>query len=363
MGTQRLGGLLRATGLEQHSESAVRLFGRMLEPWGHRSLTERPTWPSYIGDDHTPAELSLTVGGSREARFIVEPLGDRPSLISNQSAALKLIESLASDFAIDLGRFNRVRDLFCPADPRGRFTIWIAVAFSANRQPDFKVYLNPSARGPGQASAVMGEALARLGFPAAWPGAARTLLGRGPELDELTYFSLDLSGSPDARVKVYARHLGATPEDLERAASLSTSYRAGDVIAFLNTMAPGVEMFAGRPPSTCLTFTGGHESLPVAATTHLPINDYAPDDGAVRRRVVQCLGQFGIADAAYTRAIDSFADRPLERGIGMHSYVSFRRYCGSGRVTAYLALEAYSPGTVEAHPSTAESGIIDLRRG
>jgi hypothetical protein len=350
-------------GLAQHSESAVRLFSRMVEPWGHRTLTEHPPWPSYVGDDNTPVEFSVTFDATPELRFIVEPLGERPSLVSNQNAALGLLESLASEFDIDLSRFNRVRDLFCPAKPCGRFSVWIAASFSSGRRPEFKIYLNPHSQGSKQAPALLNEAFARLGFPGASPVISRSLLGRGAELDELTYFSLDLSSSPDARVKVYARHARCTVEDLEAAASSSASYRPGDVATFLHTMAPGVEVFGGRAPSTCLTFTSAQGVGPVAATTHFPINDYAPHDGEVAQRVRQCLTHFGIAAAPYCRALDSFADRPLERGIGMHSYVSFRRYGGRGRVTAYLALEAYSPGTVAGPTSSAESGIIDLRRG
>jgi Tryptophan dimethylallyltransferase len=362
MGAQRIVGLTQAMGLAQHTESAIQLFAKMVEPWGRLPLGERPLWPSYIGDDHTPAEFSITVGASRELRFIVEPLGNVPSLISNQNAALALLDSLASEFEIDLRRFERVRDLFCPSNPAGRFAVWIAAAFSRDGRPEFKIYLNPSAQGPRQASALLGEALARLGLRDASLAIERSLLARGRELDELTYFSLDLSGAPDARAKVYARHASCTADDLEAAASSAASQKPGDVTAFLRLLAPGVLRFDGRAPSTCLTFTSAHRGGPVAATTHFPINDYAPDDGAVVRRVRSCLAQFGIADAAYTRALESFATRPLDCAVGAHSYVSFRRFQGSARVTAYLALEAYSPGAVEGHMPTAESGIIDLRR-
>lgn len=349
-------------GLDHRAEAAVRLYDRMVAPWGQRPLGASPPWPSYIGDDHTPAELSITVGASRELRFIVEPLGETPSLISNQGAAVELIESLARDSAIDLRRFNRVRDLFCPPNPQGRFGMWIAAAFSAEGAPEFKMYLNPSVQGAHNASALLDEVLARLGLPGASSAVKRGLLRRGADLDALTYFSLDLSASRDARVKVYARHVDTSPEDLDAAASLSASYKPGDMGAFLGAMAPGVGRFVGRAPSTCLTFTSAHGSGPVAATTHFPINDYAPDDGAVARRVRRCLAEFGIADAPYSRALDAFAFRPLDSAIGIHSYVSFRRYAAVPRVTAYLALEAYGPGTVEGRPA-AESGLIDLRRG
>ncbi len=243
----------------------------------------------------------------------------------------------------------------------GLFSVWIAVGFSGSRPPDFKIYLNPRAQGPSLASAVVEEALARLGFPKAWPVISRHLLRRGPDLDELNYVSLDLSSSLDARLKIYARHASCSPDDLELAACAALSHRAGDVKEFLGLVAPDAgKVFEGRAPSTCYTFLGHEGNLPVAATTHFPINSYAPDDGVIAHRVLATLGRFGIPAESYARSVAAFATRPLDLGIGMHSYVSFRRYRGDPRLTTYLAVEAHKPGTVECSGAgSGESGVIE----
>ncbi len=363
-GASRLRSLCGAIGLGNRSESIVDVFGRLIDPWGHRTLGDCPVWPSYIGDDHTPIEFSLTFGAKPEVRILLEPLGDSPSLVSNRDAAVALLESMASEFAIDLMRFERIQNLFCPATPSGLFSVWIAVAFSGDSRPDFKIYLNPAAQGQKLAPALVEEALVRLGFPGAWPTVSRSLLRRGPEWDELNYLALDLSESPDARVKVYARHFGCSVTDLEAVASASRSYDPGDLKAFLGLVAPDAEndVFEGRSPCTCYSFVGGQGDIPVAATTHFPINSYAPNDGAVRHRVLACLERFGIASDSYARSIGAFANRPLDEDMGMHSYVSFRRYRGEARLTTYLAVEAYRPGTVEAGSNGRASGVVEVAK-
>ncbi|MGD0678242.1 MAG: hypothetical protein ABSC94_22760, partial [Polyangiaceae bacterium] len=189
----------------------------------------------------------------------------------------------------------------------------------------------------------------------------RDLLRRGPTLDELSYLSLDLSPTPEARLKVYARHVHCTAADLEAAASGSASHQPGDVLDFVQIMEPtNRHVFDHRIPSTCYTFVSGSEVRPVAATTHLPVNAYAPDDRAIKLRTERCLRRFGIPTDSYARCVESFANRPLDNEIGLHSYVSYRRHREERRITAYLAVEAYTPGMVEDPSSFPTSTLIEL---
>jgi pyrroloquinoline quinone (PQQ) biosynthesis protein C len=55
----------------------------------------------------------------------------------------------------------------------------------------------------------------------------------------------------------------------------------------------------------------------------------------------------------YDRCVTAFTRRPLEDGVGMHSYVSFKRDAGTPKVTCYLAPEAYqtfAPSSLAARP-------------
>ncbi|HLK38986.1 MAG TPA: tryptophan dimethylallyltransferase family protein [Polyangiaceae bacterium] len=356
LGSDRLRALCQSIGFDPRAP--VALFERMVSPWGYRPRSMPPGWPSEVGDDHTPFEFSLAVGATPELRVMVEPLADVPSLRSNASAALGLLDSLSQDFDVDLGRLRRISDLFLPSMPRGTFALWVAAEFGAGKTPHFKAYLNPFAQGTDLAPGLIEEALMRLGFTNTWPFIARVLTKRGHDLDELMYLSLDLSRSGQSRVKVYARHRRCTVAELEATAAGSPSYQVGDVTRFLQTVAPDRAVFDGRAPFTCYAFVQETAERPAAVTTHFPINGYAKDDDVVRSRVIAYLEQMGLPTQAYQSALAAFANRPLEAGIGIQSYVSIRRHHGKPRLTVYLPVEAYHPGTVAKPPLTVPpSGV------
>src|SRR5262249_14258315 len=156
------------------------LCSRLTVPWGKAPLRAEPEWPSHVVDDGTPFEYSVAFGHEPELRFLIEPLGSPPSLISNVAAGKTLLDSLARDYEIDRSRYERIWDLFLPEAPRGVLGIWLAVALAKNDGPKFKLYLNPQARGSVRAPEVIEEALVRLGFGEAWPVIGNVLAARGP---------------------------------------------------------------------------------------------------------------------------------------------------------------------------------------
>jgi pyrroloquinoline quinone (PQQ) biosynthesis protein C len=289
---------------------------------------------------------------------MVEPLGDPPSLASNRATALELLRRLQREYDLDFERLSAVGDLFLPSEPHGLFALWVAAGLSAAERPQFKVYLNPAARGAGHTTSSVEECLTRLGFARGWDAIARTLARRGPMADQLVYVSLDLTPGAEARVKIYARHEGATIEDLERAAAGATATRPAETRRFVETMVPSLRRFEGRAPFTCWSFVTGSD-YPAAATTHLPVNGYAPNDATIRDRFCELLGRFEMDASLYQRALSAFAERPLEDGAGLHAYVSFRREPGGPRTTVYLPLEIFARGVV-AGP-TAKPDPIDAR--
>jgi hypothetical protein len=361
LSAERLSGLCNETGLREQRPAILDLFRRLTSPWTDEPVGNTPRWPSLVGDDHTPYEFSLGLGESPELRLMAEPLGAVPSFHANQEAAIGLLSSLARDFDVDLSRFEKVQDLFLPSKPLGTFGVWAAVGFGANRPPEFKVYFDPEAQGRELAPNLIQEAVGRLGFPKAWNVISKTLVRRGSDLDELKYLSLDLSASPKARLKVYARHEQCTVGDLESAASASPWYQQGDVTQFLKIVAPDVDgVFPGRAPLTCYAFVQGRGDGPSSATTHFPINGYAKHDGEIAERVLKCLDWLKLPSDPYQRAMNAFANRPLDRGIGLQAYVSFRRDQGKPRLTVYLPTEVYRPGTV-AKPTYMEQARGPLK--
>jgi pyrroloquinoline quinone (PQQ) biosynthesis protein C len=347
LGASRLGALCRATGLESEVTAISTLFRRLLAPWGDAPIEDRPTWPSPIGDDHSPFEFSLSLNPDPEVRVLFEPLGNPPGLVSNRRSALQLLESLAPDFALDLDRLERVKNLFLPDEPRGSFALLLAVGFGRRREPEFKVYLDTEAQGHWRAPALVEEAMCRLGVGSLWPKLALCLARRGPYLDQMKCFSLDLKRSAQARIKVYVRHLGCSVAELEEAASALPSPQPHEIARFTRAVAPEVaDSFDGRSPLTCFATVGGNPPALASVATHVPVNGYAPDDAAIVKQVCTWLRAEGISTDVYSTALAAYAARSLESGVGLHSYVSLTRTGERSRLTVYLAAEAYRTGWV-----------------
>jgi DMATS type aromatic prenyltransferase len=317
------------------------LFGA----WGERAVETNGAapYPSLIGDDHSPYEYSVAFTRSDvELRLLLEAQARRPSATANHRAALELNKRIAEVFPVNLNRFDSVADLFFPSEPRGSFSLWHAVSLRKDRKPKFKVYLNPQARGKEGASGVVYEALHRLGLDAAVDILREEVAHRGPQRDEMNYFSLDLSDEPSARVKVYFCHHRATAADLERSFAASPLHQTGDVAEFCVDMVGHGGPFLGKPVTSCFSFTQG-SGRPHAATFHLPIAHYAADDHAIAERIAVFMRKHDLGADRYPALAARFASRPLSAGVGIQSYASFRRDPAGGMLlTVYLSPELFS---------------------
>jgi hypothetical protein len=356
----RLRKLCAGAGFRETTESVVDTFRSLVSPWADQRLDQTTPWVSEISDDSTPIELSVALAGSEaEVRVLFEPQGADPTLASYRTAALELNRRLQRDFGAHLGRLRQVQDLFAPADMAGPFAIWSSAVFRPTGRPSFKAYLNPQAHGPGEAEALVKAGLERLGMGQAWRTLSDTVLRRGPYLDELKYFALDLSDEAFARVKVYVRHHESVPSDLENAASAAREYVPGEVLDFVRGMRGGDDCLHVRASFSCSSFVGDRSERPAATTVYVPVCAYARDDAAVRTRVSDYLSSTGLDPSAYLAIIDTYANRPLDAGIGMQSWVALRRYNGVPRLTVYLATEArriYKPGEVPAPTEDRRDG-------
>lgn len=353
---KRLGRLVDALSLGESCAADVEeVFRGLIAPWSRLGIEppgSEPPWFSEISDDNTPVEFSVTLSprGS-EVRVLFEPQGEQPSLSSNRAAALAMHEELARDYGADLSRFRKVQDLFLPDELHGPFALWSAVVFARGKAPSFKAYFNTQARGVSQASLLVQEGLRRLGMPREWPRIAKHMAYRGPHLDELKYFALDLTSSAHSRVKVYVRHHESTPDELERAASLAGDAMPGGAASFARAVSGGTQCFSSRATFSCAAFTEDGDGLPPATTHYIPVCAYADNDAVVEQRVAKYLVDNRLDDAPYRRALRGFADRPLEAGVGMQSWVALRHWDGAPRLTVYLGSESrtmFPTGTVPA---------------
>lgn len=334
--------LAQALGLKE-APAQRRALLQLLGSWAESKVPEFPPYPSMIGDDHSPYEYSVAFGRDTiELRLLVEAQGTVPGLQSNHEAAKELNERLARSFPedVDFDRLLRVQDLFEPA-PGAAFSMWHGLCLNEGRPPQFKVYLNPEARGADQGEAVVEEALRRLGFrqptiDALWRMAHSRSAG-----DRVNYFSLDLRNSADARVKVYFAHPDATAGELDEMFRYVPSHRPGDVTEHCIHLLDSAGPFSGKPVCSCFSLQQGAER-PSAVTFHLPVAAYAENDRVLAERVQGLLAGRERLQRAYSAAVDVIATRPLESSAGLHSYVSYRRDRGGRRLTVYWAPELFA---------------------
>jgi hypothetical protein len=361
----RLRALCLVAGFGGAADRAARTFRDLISPWGDEARGRPMTWRSEISDDNTPIEFSVAIADRGiEVRALFEAQGEEPTLPSYRAAGMALTEKIEREYGADLSRLRQLEDLFLPQKMRGPFAVWHSAVFSRTQGPSFKAYLSPQAQGPAPAEGLVREGLERLGLGHAWPSLARSVLRRGPVLDELKYFALDLTSDAHARVKIYVRHHEATPEDVEAAASAAATYVPGEALDFARAMRGGDDRLAVRAPFSCSSFVGGTEGRPASTTVYVPVCAYARDDQVVQNRVLSYMLGRRVDPAPYVALLHGFATRPLDSGVGMQSWMAFRRYAGEARLTLYLASEAnrvYPPGEVPAptevpRPFAAESG-------
>lgn len=357
--TERFCMLCEAAGFASETERVTEIFSRLIEPWAKQRIDHDIGWRSDIADDNTPIEFSVAISNNEvEVRALFEAQAQEATLSAFREAGLVYQERLEREFGASLERFRRVQDLFLPEDMQGEFAVWNSAVFPKHKAPQFKAYLNPQARGVENAHELVKEGLARLGLTKVWNKLEETVLQRGPHMDELKYFALDLNQGAESRVKVYVRHHDVSADDLEIAASAAENYVPGEAREFARAMTGDVPLLHSRAAFTCSSFVEGSTDRPRATTVYVPVCAYARDDARVLERVLRYLEDAGIDSSRYEAIVRGFANRPLQVGVGLQPWFAFRRH-GGVRITSYLASEAYhihAPGTVPAATS-CDSGV------
>ncbi len=341
LGTRQLEALASSDEFAAELPRMAAIFTELLGMAARHPAGGTPTFHSDVVDDHTPYEMSVTIGGVvPEVRLLVETTDQDTSLVARWKAACAAGDWLRTNHGADLARLDTIADLFEPRPGDcGALALWHAIAFRPTSAPEAKAYLDLRARGAEHGIALLEETLARLGLGAAYPRLMREAARRGPQLDELVYFSLDLTSHDRARAKVYFRHHHATAQDLERVIGTLGGIEPGEITAFCTTMLGDEGPYTTRPLVSCWVFASGAE--PSGATLYAPIAYYVQHDEEAQARVHRWLGCQGMATTEYDRYLTAFARRPLAAGVGMHSYVSFKRDRGAPKMTFYLAPEAY----------------------
>ncbi|MEU8530674.1 MULTISPECIES: tryptophan dimethylallyltransferase family protein [Streptomyces] len=357
------------------AESYAHTLVDALGPAAERPLDLPPPTLTYLSDDHTPVEFSLsfTQGEAPALRLLLEPGCGAGSLAENGRASLATVREMARRWDFSTERLDELADLFLPSAPHGPFALWLALELRPGGVPRAKVYLNPSASGERRATETVREALRRLGHEDAYA----TL----PKGDGHPFLALDLGDWASPRVKVYVRHLGLSAEEAGGLSRMPAGTGPGPAeIAEFFRVASGYgdrdayDDFGGaagfgrlpldrRPGLTChaLTEPGSGAASGGAAggvggaagdwaggaasgfTVHIPVRDYVRHDGEALDRAVALLRGHGMDPGPMVRALSAVTRRRPEDGTGLIAYLALAHQAGRPpRVTAYLSSEAYA---------------------
>ncbi|MFI6085178.1 cupin domain-containing protein [Streptomyces sp. NPDC051217] len=318
-------------------DAEAELLCAVTEPWGRHEIPTRLDYHSLASNDGAPIELSMGFqrGSGPELRATWEALGERPGAAGRQLAAREATRSLREYTGVCLERYATVEDLFMPRGSPPQWSAIHSVVWAAGRTPMFKVYLNPQARGAGEAPDLVAEAMRRLGLAKAWDKVDRhhdgALNGEG---QELVYVALDLAATPEARVKVYLRHADADPAGLERAARVASRHRRGRVEEACHAASAPL---SPKPPITTLTLRGA-EDEPATSTLYFPLSPNVRHDAAGRAVVAAVFEEAGLDSGPCFRALDALAGDTAPELSHMLNYVGIT---GQERVTVFTSLEAH----------------------
>ncbi|MGW6907742.1 tryptophan dimethylallyltransferase family protein [Streptomyces sp. NPDC054940] len=357
----QLGRLCDLVGIDAHRRTAhQRVLSDLLGPAAARPLADPPPSPSFVSDDHTPVEFSLTfpAGGDPVLRVLVDPGCAALAMPDNARTAWAAVGRLAAQWGFRLDELTRVSDLFLPPVPHGPLSLWSAMELRPSGPPGLKLYLNAGSRGAERGMETVDEAMTRLGHGQAFEPLRCYLKPRFPERATFMFFALDVGPWAEPRVKVYVVHHHATADDAADAARLVPG-ACPDRVAELCRRIGGDEPFSRLPLISCYSFTGADADRATGHSIHVPVRAYVRDDRAARDHAVRLLGQYGVHSAPLDRALAALTARRLSAGVGLISYLSLVQAGGQApRITAYLSAEAYRvlPPREDAGPGGPADG-------
>ncbi|WP_405679040.1 prenyltransferase [Streptomyces sp. NBC_01511] len=360
------GQLLRLGAVVGLREADTALYGQILldslSDTARRPLSLPPASPSFLSDDHTPVEFSLacTANADPVLRVLVEPGCAHADMADSARAGLGVIRAMAGRWDFSTDQLDALEDLFFPTDAEGPLALWYALELRPGGVPGIKVYLNPSAAGPGQAARTVREALRRLGYGQGF--------GELPDGAGYPFVALDLGSWKKPRVKVYVSHPRMSADDACALSRTASGLSDADVKDFFHAAAGSVPpagpdawnvlRLLRRPALTCHAFSDRGVG-PSGFTLHIPVRDYVRDDEEASARAKALLAQFGMDTSVLDRALCALTQRQLADGAGLIAYLALAYERNrQPRITAYLSSEAYAvrppltgPGVTRPEPS------------
>ncbi|MFM9552320.1 MULTISPECIES: tryptophan dimethylallyltransferase family protein [Streptomyces] len=340
----QLGRLCEVAGIDARQRTRhQRVLSELLGPAAALPMGGPPPSPSFVSDDHSPVEFSLTfpAGAAPVLRVLVDPGSAARSLRDNARTSWAAVGRLAAQEGFGPDELTRLSDLFLPPAPHGPLTLWCALELRPAAPPGVKLYLNPGARGAERGMETVTEAMSRLGHARAFEPVRRHVAARSPERAGFMFFALDVGPWTEPRVKVYVVHPGATAADAADAVR-PVPGACPERVADLCRLVAGEGPYDRLPLVSCYSFTGADTHHPTGHALHVPVRAYVRDDRVARDRAVRLLRQYGVGAEPLDRALAALTARPLTAGVGLISYLSLVQAGRQApRITTYFSSEAY----------------------
>ncbi|MFF3935911.1 tryptophan dimethylallyltransferase family protein [Streptomyces phaeofaciens] len=368
-GTDTLGGhtarqLLRLGEIAGLARADSKVYARTLVealgPVAERPLHLPPPSDSFISDDHTPVEFSLSFepDAAPTLRVLLEPGAGDTGPAENGRTGLRVLRELAGRWGISTARLDELEDLFLPPSPEGPLALWCALELRPGSVPRVKAYLNPAANGAKNAAKTVRKALKRLGHRQAFKAL--------PDGDRLLFFALDLGDWDEPRAKVYLAHHDLPVAEVAALARMDGGPAPAEIEEFLR-LATGSDTGADdgpqrrlvrRPFQTCHAFTNTGSGLPSGFTLYVPVRDHAPHDGEALARATDLLKRYAIDPAPLHQALTAVTERRPEDGVGLVAYLGLAHQQGRPpRIMTYISSEAYQVRPpVTPRPAGAAAG-------
>jgi DMATS type aromatic prenyltransferase len=342
---RRLGAVAGLSGTDV--ETYAQVLTDSLGPVAERPLSLPPPTRTFLSDDHTPVEFSLSFRPDAEpsVRVLLEPGCGADSLARNGRVGLEAIRKMARRWHFTTDALDALQDLFVPPAPQGPLALWCALELRPGGVPKVKVYLNPAAGGAERSAATVREALHRLGH--------RQAFANLPQGGGYPFLALDLGDWAEPRVKVYVRHDHLTAGQAGRLSRMDSGPGPAEIEGFFRTAAglgPDLTGLGGRPGLSCHSFTDTGTARPSGFTLHIPVRDYVRHDGEALARTKRVLRHHRMDASVLDRALAALTQRRPEDGVGLIAYLALAHQRDRPpRVTAYLSSEAYAvrPPVVE----------------
>ncbi|MFJ8110549.1 tryptophan dimethylallyltransferase family protein [Streptomyces sp. NPDC096132] len=327
----------------------ARTLVEALGPVSGRPLDLPPPSDSFLSDDHTPVEYSLSFepGRAPTLRVLLEPGAGAGGLARSGRTGLRVLRELAGRWGVTTTPLDELEDLFFPPSPEGPLALWCALELRPGGVPRVKAYLNPAANGPAHAAKTVRKALKRLGHRRAFKAL--------PDGDRHLFFALDLGDWDEPRVKVYLAHHDLPAAQVGGLSRMDDGPEPAEIEEFLRAATgpeTGADGLAGdggpqprivrRPLQTCHAFTDTAAGRPGGFTLYVPVRDHAPHDGEALARATALLRRYGMDPAPLQPALAAVTSRRPEDGVGLVAYLGLAHQHGRPpRIMTYISSEAY----------------------